>query len=112
MEMLNRRGRAHDKWWKSHAEKHQTEFITVHSRAQATAHTAHKEYPESIIDVDLKQQDEYKETSKDKQIVTQPVWTYVKSKIRYVTGMASLCNNGVLVSDTTLNQQNVSVIRT
>ena len=82
-ETLNRRDNDNKKWWKSHAEKDKAKCRTLHSQAQVTVHKVHKEYTESTLNLDLIKQDEYKETSKDKQTVAKQFWQfwhYVKSK--------------------------------
>ena len=59
-------GQCHKKWWKSHAEKNRAKSFSLHSQAQATVHKLHKEYTESILNLDIIKHSEYKKTSNDK----------------------------------------------
>ena len=56
---------------KSHGEKDRVKYLTLHSEAQANVCKDHKEYTESILNLDRIKQNEYKETSKDKQTVAK-----------------------------------------
>ena len=113
-EALNRRDRAYKKWRKSRAEKDRAKFCKRRSQAQATLRTAHREYTESILNLDLLKQDDYIDTTRDKQSVSKRFWGYVKSKRKDATGVAPLRSNGVLIPDAkgkadTLNKQYASV---
>ena len=97
-ETLKRRDRAHKKEQKSHAEKGRAKYLTLRSRAQATVCKAHKEYIESVLNLDLITQDEYNLNSKDKPAIAKQFWSYAKSKLRDTTGVALKHIEGVLVS--------------